>query len=64
LRALDALGDEQMVNMLRSNPPHAVIEHTHAPVMLALTGHPDAESAVRELFGRQDDRRPLQHARL
>ncbi|MCC2113542.1 MAG: bifunctional aldolase/short-chain dehydrogenase, partial [Hyphomicrobiales bacterium] len=69
LRALDALSDEDMVNMQRSslidstapNPsveallhaylPHPFVDHTHATAFLALGNLPNAEAAIREIFG-------------
>jgi len=69
MRKLDALSDEDMVNMQRSNLldssapnpsvetllhaflPHAFVDHTHATAFLALANLPDAEAAIREIFG-------------
>ncbi|MFQ5622709.1 MAG: bifunctional aldolase/short-chain dehydrogenase [Paracoccaceae bacterium] len=69
LRALDRLGDEDMVNAARCNMldatgpnpsvevllhaylPHGFVNHTHATAMLALANLPDAEAAVKEIFG-------------
>ncbi|WP_339759584.1 bifunctional aldolase/short-chain dehydrogenase [uncultured Hoeflea sp.] len=69
MRKLDALSDEDMVNMQRSNLldstapnpsvetllhaflPHTFVDHTHATAFLALANLPDAEAAIREIFG-------------
>ena len=69
MRRLDALSDEDMVNMQRSNLldssapnpsvetllhaflPHTFVDHTHATAFLALANLPDAEAAIREIFG-------------
>lgn len=68
-RKLDAMSDEAMVNMQRSNLldstapnpsvetllhaflPHTFVDHTHATAFLALANLPDAEAAIREIFG-------------
>ncbi|MCY0147456.1 bifunctional aldolase/short-chain dehydrogenase [Hoeflea sp. G2-23] len=69
MRKLDALSDEDMVNMQRSNLldssapnpsveallhaflPHAFVDHTHATAFLALANLPNADEAIREIFG-------------
>lgn len=69
MRKLDALSDEDMVNMQRSNLldssapnpsvetllhaflPHKFVDHTHATAFLALANLPNAEDAIREIFG-------------
>ena len=69
MRKLEALSDEEMVNMQRSNLldssapnpsvetllhaflPHTFVDHTHATAFLALANLPDAEAAIREIFG-------------
>ena len=69
LRELDALSDEDMVNVQRANLidtsspnpsvetllhaylPHRFVDHTHATAFLALANLPEAENAVREIFG-------------
>jgi rhamnose utilization protein RhaD (predicted bifunctional aldolase and dehydrogenase)/NAD(P)-dependent dehydrogenase (short-subunit alcohol dehydrogenase family) len=69
MRRLEALSDEDMVNMQRSNLldsnapnpsvetllhaflPHTFVDHTHATAFLALVNLPDAEAAIREIFG-------------
>ena len=69
MRKLDALSDEDMVNMQRSNLldssapnpsvetllhaflPHTFVDHTHATAFLALANLPNAEAAIREIFG-------------
>ena len=69
MRQLDALSDEDMVNLQRSNLldssapnpsvetllhaflPHTFVDHTHATAFLALANLPNAEAAIREIFG-------------
>jgi len=69
MRKLDAMSDEDMVNMQRSNLldsaapnpsvetllhaflPHTFVDHTHATAFLALANLPNAEAAIREIFG-------------
>jgi len=69
MRKLEALSDENMVNMQRSNLldssapnpsvetllhaflPHKFVDHTHATAFLALANLPNAEAAIRDIFG-------------
>lgn len=69
LRNLEALSDEDMVNVQRANLldsaspnpsvetllhaflPHKFVDHTHSTPFLTLANLPEAEDAMRELFG-------------
>jgi rhamnose utilization protein RhaD (predicted bifunctional aldolase and dehydrogenase)/NAD(P)-dependent dehydrogenase (short-subunit alcohol dehydrogenase family) len=52
LNMLDASGPNPSVELLlHAYLPHSHINHTHATAMLALADLPDAEIAVKEIFG-------------
>src|SRR5215469_13813037 len=51
LRARDALGDDDMVRVLRAFLPHKFVDHTHATAVLSFADQPGGAERCAELYG-------------